>query len=86
MQVTPSNNLLNALSGLQANRRPASPAAGAASFQAAVQQTAGTTAPAGQTVEAAATRQATPAVAQTTAQSAPQRRSPFLGQNLDITV
>lgn len=86
MQVTPSNNLLNALSGLQTNRRPTPAAAGAASFQAAVQQTQAATATTGRTIEPAATRQAAPAAAQTAPQATGLRRSPFLGQNLDITV
>lgn len=85
MQVTPSNNLLNALSGLQTNRRPTPAPAGAASFQAAVQQTQAATATTGRTIEPAATRQAAPAAAQAP-QSTGLRRSPFLGQNLDITV
>ncbi len=84
MQVTPSNNLLNALSGLQANRRPAPAAAGAASFQAAVQQAAGTEKPTGPTTLSAVANQ--PVQQAAAAQPAQPRRGQFLGQHLDITV
>ncbi len=88
MQVTPSNNLLNALSGLQANRRPtpagAGAAAGAASFQAAVQQAAGTEKPTGPTTLSAVANQ--PVQQAAAAQPAQPRRGQFLGQHLDITV
>ncbi len=89
MQVTPSSNLLNALSGLQANRRP-SPAAGAASFQAAVQQSSGAagTQATGTVQLKAETKAPVPPVNSVTSQpiQAQPRRASFLGQNLDITV
>lgn len=86
MQVTPSNNLLNALSGLQANRRPTPAPAGVASFQAAVQQSAGTEPATATTSLKAATTQPVPPVPGPAAQPIQSRRASFLGQHLDITV
>lgn len=86
MQVTPSNNLLNALSGLQANRRPTSAAAGAASFQAAVQQSGGTERATGTTALGAVASQPVSPVSAPASPPAQPRRASFLGQHLDITV
>lgn len=85
MQVTPSNNLLNALSGLQANRRPTPAAAGAASFASAVQQSSGTQAASGPATLKAIAKEPVPPVTAAASQPA-QRRPSSLGQYLDITV
>lgn len=88
MQVTPSNNLLNALSGLQANRRPAPPAAaaGTTSFASAVQQSSGTQAANGPAAIQAVNKQPVPPVTAAASQPTAQRRPSSLGQYLDITV